>query len=205
MILGKGILLYLSILSGPALACAMGSLMCLVPLKNVLKYPDYWYEDIIVRIVSAGSLQVCQILVEAEIWCNFELERRLPTYLGMIALGFGMGFILSGGYFYIWTVHHGLSQPGALNHFINGMIVAFVLTPLVWKGCVYLSFNESYISFIISLKILGCLRKLLQSQAQRRGLPGIWDDFWHLLSSLGDMELWALSSLKHQLIISGFW
>ena len=133
MILGKGILLYLSILSGPALACAMGSLMCLVPLKNVLKYPDYWYEDIIVRIVSAGSLQVCQILVEAEFWCNFELERRLPTYLGMIALGFGMGFILSGGYFYIWTVHHGLSQPGALNHFLNGMTVAFVLTPLIWK------------------------------------------------------------------------
>ena len=126
------ILAYLSILSGPVLACLVNGMICLIPVHNVLEYPDYWYEEIVIRIL-VGNLLVFQILIEAEFWSCFSFEKRISTYVTIIGLTMILGICINCGYYYVWTIHYEYSQPGALNHLIIGTIVGIVINATIWS------------------------------------------------------------------------
>ena len=126
------ILAYLSILSGPVLACLANGMICLIPVHNVLEYPGYLYEDYVVRYL-AGNLLVFQTLTEAEFWSCFSFEKRISTYVTMIGLVMILGICINCGYYYVWTIHYGYSQPGALNHLIIGTIVGIVINATIWS------------------------------------------------------------------------
>ena len=126
------ILAYLSILSGPVLACLANGMICLIPVHNVLEYPGYLYEDFIVRMLP-GNILVCQILVEAEYWSCFSFEKKNLTYVSMMGLAMILGISVYWGYYFVWTIHYGYSQPGALNHLIIGTIVGIVINATIWS------------------------------------------------------------------------
>ena len=109
---------YFSVLSGPILACVCGSFLTLIPIHNVMKQPSYWYENMLCTILGSSTVFVCQQLIRAEYWSNFELEKKLKTYVlvnGLTHILNVVNFLVSA---YVWTSHFGFYHPIPLNVFI---------------------------------------------------------------------------------------
>ena len=113
---------YLSILSGPLVACINASFFCLIPIRNVIKEPAYWYEDIMARLVSGMPVFACQLVIRADYWSNFSFKKRWPTYLWMIGLAYVAQGLCVAGYYWLWTVHLGYFPPLPMNQHLVGTI-----------------------------------------------------------------------------------
>lgn len=123
---------YLSMLSGPMLACVCGGFLTLIPIHNVLENPEYWYEDIACRILSSAVILTCQSLLRAEYWCNFSFENKTIAYVGLITVVHGIVISSVLAHYYVWTVYFGLYQPMALGHFVLGSILVVVINTTIW-------------------------------------------------------------------------
>ena len=76
----NSILSYLSILSGPLLACLCGNFICLVSILNVLKEPSHLYEDVICRYIAGIPVSTGIIIIRTEYCSNFSFENKKSTY-----------------------------------------------------------------------------------------------------------------------------
>ena len=123
---------YLSILSGPLLACTCGSFMCLIPIHNTLEQPSYWYEDTISRILCGAFILTCQNLLRAEYWSQFSFANKGKTYIVLIGLMHGIQGCAAIVYYYIWTKYMGFYQPMALNHFLCGSVAVLTINFSLW-------------------------------------------------------------------------
>ena len=111
----NSILSYLSILSGPLLASLCGSFICLVPIRNVLKEPSYWYEDVICRYIAGIPVSTGIIIIRTEYCSNFSFENNKSTYGLLTMISFGVHFAFVIGYYYLWTNYYDYSPPMPFN------------------------------------------------------------------------------------------
>ena len=126
------VIYYLSILSGPLLACVCGSFLTLIPIHNVLEQPNYWYEEFVCRMLSGGAITPCQNIARAEFWSNFSFDSRLTTYIWLILMGHGFALCAYAAHFYIWSIYFGLSQPLALGHFMIGTTLVLAINTTIY-------------------------------------------------------------------------
>ena len=133
------ILYHLSLLSGPILACICGSFLTLIPFHNVMKYPSFWYENNICRLLAVGSVFTFQQLIRADYWSNFTFARKVPTYIFMNVLTYVLYFVISICYYFLWTHYFGFYQPMPLDHLIGGSIIAFVINAVLWLRYIYVN------------------------------------------------------------------
>ena len=126
------ILHYLSILSGPLLACFCGSFLTLIPIRNVLEEFQYWYEDQLYKAIAVVPIFVISLLMKAEYWCNFSFERKYSTYLMSIGLSYCTYFIVITGYHLIWTQYLGHAQPLPMNQHLCGIAMVIEITITIW-------------------------------------------------------------------------
>ena len=118
---------YFSILSGPFLAWICGGILCLVPIKNVLKYPSYWYEDHIVRVFGSIFIMILQNLSLIEYWSNFQFEDKKTSCVILLGLGFLVYIFATAIYFSIWSYHFELYQPMPFNGHIAATVIVFAV------------------------------------------------------------------------------
>ena len=121
---------HLSIMSGPFLASIAGSILCLIPIHNVLEKPEYWYQEIICRVSAGGILHISQILIRTEYWSNFVFVKRMKTYILFIGLHLVLLYGVSLVFYYYWSIWIGAFFPMPLNHLACGSIALIVMTIL---------------------------------------------------------------------------
>ena len=124
---------YLTIFSGTILACINGSFIALIPIHNVLKQPDYWYEDVFCRVLTVGFLFACQILIEAEYWSNFSFKSKRTTYVLVITLTYCLFIGISTGYHYFWTIYLGYSHPSAFGHTVAAIVIIILSFTMLFR------------------------------------------------------------------------
>ena len=113
---------HLSILSGPFLASLAGSILCLIPVPNVLEQPAYAFLEVALRNLSGGLLQLGQMMIRTVYWSKFTFEKKMRTYVLMLGLEIFMLFSIFLIYYYVWTV--GFAYPLPLGHLVAGSITA---------------------------------------------------------------------------------
>lgn len=118
---------YLSILSGPLIASISGSFMCLIPIRNVLKEPEYWFGETMSKIPIAIPF-IIHTLYRTEHWSNFVFEKRMQTYMLFTGLTLIVILTYNMGYYYLWTIYLGFSYPLPLHHLLGGTITLIVIT-----------------------------------------------------------------------------
>ena len=130
-----GIVHYFSVFSGPLLCLASASAICLVPGRNILEQPQYWYEDQIARFVAIWPGFIVARLVEVVYWADFKLVEGSYLYLGVIALG--VHLMVLTGYHYLWNEYYKYSQPMPFNFFF-ALASAYIVTGIaVWFRFVF--------------------------------------------------------------------
>ena len=120
------ILYYLSVFSGPILALISGSFLCLLPMRNVLKQPEYWMQDHLTRVLAMGYGNV-QNLFGAEYWADFKFKNRWATYLIMTILQISTYCVVITIYNLIWTTGLGYYHPMPMSQHIGafGILTAY--------------------------------------------------------------------------------
>ena len=124
-------LYYLSILSGPLLVCLYMSFMTLIPIHNVIEQPEYWYEDIITRVLAASPIHACMVMIRADYWAGFSFKDRWTSYVLMMGYVFVLYVCLLGGYYLVWTTYLGFYQPMPLNWLVVANVAVFGIYPAV--------------------------------------------------------------------------
>ena len=121
---------YFSVLSGPLLSLACASFICLIPARNTMKEPSYWYEDQLSRFMANVPVFIGARLVEVIYWSDFQLKKGSVLFLGMVAIATHFTFIL--GYYILWEFYLGFSQPMAFNFYFANCIAYIVSGAAVW-------------------------------------------------------------------------
>ena len=96
---------YLSILSGPLIACINVSFLTLIPVPNILEQPQYWYEDHFFKSIPVVSMIGIQLLIHAEVWSNFSFQKKWQTYVLSLGLTYVAYVVAVTGYHFIWTYY----------------------------------------------------------------------------------------------------
>ena len=123
---------YLSVLSGPIIACFCGSFLTLVPIHNVLEQPQFWYEDQLSKAIPVVPMIVSQILIHAEYWSNFKFEKKWQTYVFSIGLAYLTYFGVMTGYHFIWTYYLGYYHPLPMNQVFIGGAMVVITCAFIW-------------------------------------------------------------------------
>ena len=118
---------HLSILSGPFLASLAGSILCLIPVPNVLEQPKYAFLEVTLRNLSGGLLHFGQMMIRTVYWSKFTFEKRMKTYFLMLGLEIFMLFSIFMIYYYVWIIHFAFAYPLPLGHLVAGSITAIVI------------------------------------------------------------------------------
>ena len=145
---GHRVFHYVNILSGPLLSCICASFMCLVPLYNVIEYPNSWYLEQLSRFTAAIPIWICQVLIETIIWSDLPLERNWVSYIFLFGTGFAGFWLFEITYYFIWTHYLGLFQPMPFNGHICGSLTYGLLVLATWFRYVSPSNTSKYSSLI---------------------------------------------------------
>ena len=128
----KSIFNYASVLSGPLLACSCATCLCLIPFRNVLKYPGYWYEEQIARFLAAYPMIMCQPVAQAFFWSRLPFKAPIVSYMCLVGLGCMIYVIVQASYYAYWTYNLGLYQPMPFNGYLGGTLGTFVIMAAIW-------------------------------------------------------------------------
>ena len=110
----------LSVLSGPSAILAVLSVECLIPLHNVLKEPQYWYEHQLILAFGVIPFVIGQTLQFTIYWANFSFEKKWTSYLAIIGVGSVTFFISTIIYDVVWTEYLGYFQPLPISLLVTG-------------------------------------------------------------------------------------
>ena len=130
-----GIVHYFSVFSGPLYCLVSASAFCLVPGRNILEQPQYWYEDQIARFAAIWPGFIVARLVEVVYWADFKLVKGSYLILGLIAFGVHLSTLT--GYYFLWNIYYNYSLPLPFNFFF-GLTSAFIVTGIAtWFRLVF--------------------------------------------------------------------
>ena len=122
-----------SVLSGPLLACTCASFLCLIPFRNVLKYPGYWYEEQFARFLAAYPIIMSQPVAMAFFWCRLPFEKPLvKSFMSLVGVGCLIYIIVQASYYAYWTYNLGLYQPMPFNGYLGGTLGTIVIMVAIW-------------------------------------------------------------------------
>ena len=110
----------LCVLSGPSAILAVLSVECLIPLHNVLKEPQYWYEHQLILAFGVIPFVIGQTLQFTIYWANFSFEKKWTSYLAIIGVGSVTFFISTIIYDVVWTEYLGYFQPLPISLLVTG-------------------------------------------------------------------------------------
>ena len=130
--------MYISIVSGPLLSLVCGTFLCLVPIKNVMENPGFWYEDQICRFMAAIPILIVLNLIRGEYYSNFRFEQKWSTYVLFVGIGSVVYVVSIITYYVIWTHYYGYNQPMPLNQHLAGSILLMVINATLWTRYVIL-------------------------------------------------------------------
>ena len=102
---------YASVLSGPVLACACATFLCLIPVANVMEEPEYWYEYQIMEFFAIIPLLVAVIWGVAIYWCKFTVKKKWFSFTWTLMIGCGSYGISVMTYYLLWTYVFELNLP----------------------------------------------------------------------------------------------
>ena len=119
---------HFSILSGPLLASLAGSVLCLIPVPNVLEKTEYAFLEITLRNLSGGLLHFCQMMIRTVYWSKFTFEKRMKTYALLLGLQIFLLFSVFMIYYYVWIIYLGFAYPLPLCHIIGGSLILIIIT-----------------------------------------------------------------------------
>ena len=134
----NSIVMYVSIMSGPLLSLVCGIFLCLVPIKNVMENPGFWYEDQVCRFMAAIPILIVLNLIRGEYYSNFRFEQKWSTYVLYVGIGSVVYVVSIITYYVIWTHYYGYYQPMPLNQHLAGSILLMVINATLWTRYVIL-------------------------------------------------------------------
>ena len=102
---------YASLLSGPVLACACATFICLIPVSNVMEEPEYWYEYQIMEFFATIPLLMAAIWGIAIYWCKFTFKKKFFSFTLTFIIGCGSYGICVMTYYLLWTYALELNLP----------------------------------------------------------------------------------------------
>ena len=123
---------YASILNGPILACSCATFISLVPVANVLKESEYWYQEEMFRFFAVVPLGIAQFLVTAYYWSEFSFEQQWKSAALLGGLGCLVYIITVIFYYFIWTYGLGFSLPMPFGYLISGSTGTIALSIGIW-------------------------------------------------------------------------
>ena len=121
-----------SILNGPIIACSCASFISLVPVANVMKEPEYWYQEEMFRFLAVVPLGIAQFLVTAYYWSEFSFEQKWESTALLGGLGCFVYIITVISYYFIWTYGLGFSLPMPFGYLISGSTGTIALSIGIW-------------------------------------------------------------------------
>ena len=126
---------YASVLTGPVLACACATFICLIPVANVMEQPEYWYEYQIMEFFATIPLLVAVIWGIAIYWCKFTVKKKWVSFLSTFMIGCSSYGISVMTYYLLWTYTLELNLPCPFSFNINGAQYAFAVTLAIGIRC----------------------------------------------------------------------
>ena len=104
-------LYHLSTLSGPIAMLAVISAECLIPLHNVLKEPQYWYEHLLILAFGLMPFFISGTVNFAIYWAKFTFEKKWISYLEIMGVGYFTFLVALIAYGLVWSQYLGYFQP----------------------------------------------------------------------------------------------
>ena len=147
---------YTSILFGPILTCVSASLICLVPLPNVMEHPEYWFEEMFLRFLAETPLLMSLFLVHSIYWSGFWFNKKLVIFAFVIGKGSCTCLIYWIVYHVIWTYALGFPPPVPFGIYAPGSLAILTVIIGFWFGVPKVlrrqqSFKKRYLWFCILL------------------------------------------------------
>ena len=128
----KSMIYHVSLGSGLLLSCICGSFFTLIPTRNVMEQPTYWYLDHIYRSFGSFPLISSITFVGARYWSNFSFPKFWETCLILITLGCVVFFGVLFGYSLFWVYHLENSPPIAMSQHLAGIVMSVAMNIGIW-------------------------------------------------------------------------
>ena len=123
---------YLSTLCGPLLACASGSLFCLIPSHNVFDDSYFWFENQINIVIGVLPFLISGTILQAEYLADFSFENRWHSYLYIFGVGNVVYIFSILIYFFIWTQILDYHLPMAFSLLIGSSVAYPAMISIIW-------------------------------------------------------------------------
>ena len=107
--------------------------IALIPLHNILQYPEYWYEALIFRIPYLNC-QGINTLMLASFYMNLTQPLRTRNLVIVLLISTIAGFILIALINHIWTQLLGFYPPIPLGGFAVGLPCLFLYLVTIWNS-----------------------------------------------------------------------
>ena len=124
---------YISWLFGVMLTCLTVSLITLLPARNILKEPDYWYENVIL-ICMAGWHPIfsAAFILQLEFWSNIPYIKNIRSWIICYVISVSTSVIFEIIYHYLWIEILGFFSPAPFNGYIGGTMSIFMIFYASW-------------------------------------------------------------------------
>ena len=125
---------YTSILFGPILTCVSASLICLVPLPNVMEHPEYWFEEMFLRFLAETPLLMSLFLVHSIYWSGFWFNKKLVIFASVIGMGSCTCLIYWITCHLVWSYVLGFPPPVPFGIYAPGSLAILTIIIGFWFG-----------------------------------------------------------------------
>ena len=124
---------YISWLFGVMLTCLTVSLITLLPARNILKEPDYWYENVLL-ITMAGwhPIFITAFILQLEFWSNITYTKNIRSWIICYVISVSTSVIFEIIYHHSWTEILGFFPPAPFNGYIGGTMSIFMIFYASW-------------------------------------------------------------------------
>lgn len=123
---------WISIFSGPLLACFIASFFFLIPTDNALTNPEKWYEFQILALLIWSPMMYWITFTFGKYISDLVVNEKLKTYGIMLVVGhvaYVVGFAI---YYYVWTSLLELSLPMPLSYYNISVLCFGAINLVLW-------------------------------------------------------------------------
>ena len=123
---------WISIFSGPLLACFIASFFFLIPTDNALTNPEKWYEFQILILLIWVPIMYWTQLTYAKYISDLVVVEKLKTYGIMLIAGHLAYVIGIAIYYYVWTSLLELTLPMPRSYYNMGILCFAAISLALW-------------------------------------------------------------------------
>ena len=123
---------WISILSGPFLACIIASAFFLIPAENALTNPEKWYEFQILILFTWAPMMYWITFMFAEYCSDLIIIEKLKTYGIMLLVGHVIHVVGIAIYYYYWTSLLNHTPPMPMNYYNVGSFSFAAISLALW-------------------------------------------------------------------------